>query len=286
MACEQAAPPWPCRCQAAGALVPITLRADDGSPPGGHCAWRQHLTAPSLPTVYTASRKELGQGRGGGGGGGHPQGLSADTRTRGRQALPRESHGGGRPAPGIPTGRQPTSESLMSEAVLQPGPAQGAGWTDRWPPGLRSAPPSGWLPCPPCRVATDGSPRKQSPWPRRAGGEPGREPGRPDGEAGRWPGPCTEAWRTGGSQVWPGRGICPPGHHPAFPRPPMLTSSPCFHLPTPRGPSLGLSSSPGVSVSRPHQGMWAHSPPPVSLCAEPTWGGGGSEGGFPHPCPV
>lgn len=100
MGCEQAAPPWPRRCQAAGGLVPITLRDDDGGPPGGHCAWRQHLTAPSLPSpTPPAGRSWARQGRGG-----HPQGFGADTRTRGRQALPWESHRGSSRTPGSPTG--------------------------------------------------------------------------------------------------------------------------------------------------------------------------------------
>ncbi|ELK25054.1 Voltage-dependent calcium channel subunit alpha-2/delta-2 [Myotis davidii] len=61
--------------------------------PGASTSLRHHYPPSTPPAGRSWARVGVGEA-----------GLSADTRTRGRQALLWESHGGGRPAPGSPTG--------------------------------------------------------------------------------------------------------------------------------------------------------------------------------------
>lgn len=252
--------------------MPITLRADDSSPLGGHCAWRQHLTAPSLPAVYTASRKELGQGRGGRGVGGHPQGLSADTRTRGRQALLWESHGGGRPAPGSPTGEAADlgESDERGGSAARPGSGRRLdGQVASWPevrPAIRLAarlaerrqtalPENSPCGCAELAVSQAGRPGALTVRPV-AGPSPAQRPG---GRA---------AVRSDQTMASPSRA------------PPCIPQAPHAHILTllpPANPPRALSWAKlqlGNVCQPPAPGCVGPQPPPLSLCAESTWRGG------------
>lgn len=165
---------------------------------------------------------------------------------------------------GVRRGRQLTSESLMSEAVLQPGPAQGA-----WPevrPAIRLAarlaerrqtalPENSPCGCAELAVSQAGRPGALTVRPV-AGPSPAQRPG---GRA---------AVRSDQTMASPSRA------------PPCIPQAPHAHILTllpPANPPRALSWAKlqlGNVCQPPAPGCVGPQPPPLSLCAESTWRGG------------